>query len=211
MHYSRLHRHGSLDNTRPADWGVRNKHPLNNAWRELARKKDKSRCAEWDDFWTFVKDVGERPSRNHVLSRRDDSAPFSKDNFYWREKAFVKAEDEKDHHLRYMREYRKLHPERMLKYETKRRFGLQAGEYERMLEEQNGVCAICGGKETAIDNRTKQARRLAVDHDHTTGEVRKLLCRGCNTGLGSFKDSPDLLRKAAVYLEQFLNKEQENG
>lgn len=62
-----------------------------------------------------------------------------------------------------------------------------------MLEEQDGKCYLCGG----ID-----FRNLAVDHNHKTGKVRRLLCSSCNTGLGKFKDDPDLLTKAAVYLKQ---------
>lgn len=51
-------------------------------------------------------------------------------------------------------------------------------------------CEMCGSK----DN-------LHVDHNHETNEVRGILCTNCNRGLGHFKDSPDLLRKAAAYLE----------
>jgi hypothetical protein len=53
-------------------------------------------------------------------------------------------------------------------------------------------CIICG--ET-------QERRLAIDHDHSTGVVRGALCNRCNLGLGHFRDRPDLLRNAALYLE----------
>ena len=59
-----------------------------------------------------------------------------------------------------------------------------------MVEQANG-CAICGNSD----------KRLHVDHDHATGKVRGLLCMECNVSLGKFKDSPELLRKAIVYLE----------
>lgn len=57
-----------------------------------------------------------------------------------------------------------------------------------------GVCHICGG----VD----KDRNLAIDHCHQTGKMRGLLCMGCNTALGRFKDNPDLLRKAAEYIEK---------
>lgn len=58
-----------------------------------------------------------------------------------------------------------------------------------MLAEQDGRCKICG-----------QLKKLNVDHDHATGEVRGLLCHGCNVGIGFFRDSPELLRSAIDYL-----------
>ena len=65
--------------------------------------------------------------------------------------------------------------------------------YDELLDEQGGCCGICG--------RERQARRrLAVDHDHTTGQVRGLLCSNCNVGLGLFQDSVDLLEQAIGYL-----------
>src|SRR5438445_9289465 len=64
---------------------------------------------------------------------------------------------------------------------------LSKEEYDAMSEYQRGVCAICGKEPT-------DGERLAVDHDHATGRVRGLLCRGCNTGLGHFTDDPSRLR-----------------
>lgn len=65
-----------------------------------------------------------------------------------------------------------------------RQFGVSA---------EGQVCALCGS-----------TKRLSVDHDHTSGKVRGILCSNCNTGLGLFKEQPMLLRKAAVYLEMKL-------
>ena len=75
------------------------------------------------------------------------------------------------------------------------RYGISIEEYEKILEEQNGVCAICESKCTVKNC-------LAVDHCHKTKKVRGLLCQACNTTLGKMKESPELLRKAAIYLEK---------
>ena len=63
-----------------------------------------------------------------------------------------------------------------------RRYGLTSSDYQAMLVRQNGVCAMCHR-----DCRTGQ--RLCVDHNHVTGEVRALLCRRCNAGLGYLEDA----------------------
>lgn len=73
-----------------------------------------------------------------------------------------------------------------------KRFGLTPEAYAELAEKHGGRCAICGGT---------QKRELAIDHCHKTGKVRALLCGKCNIGLGHFKDDPELLRKAAAYLE----------
>jgi hypothetical protein len=67
--------------------------------------------------------------------------------------------------------------------------------FDRLNEEQGGVCAIC-------EQPCRTGKRLAVDHDHQTGHVRGLLCRTCNSGIGLLNDDPDLLRKAADYIER---------
>lgn len=79
-------------------------------------------------------------------------------------------------------------------------YGLAEGEFERMLADQGGVCAICGGEETSTDRRSGKVRRLFVDHDHDTGRVRGLLCQRCNFGVGQFRDDPTLLQRAIDYL-----------
>jgi Recombination endonuclease VII len=66
-------------------------------------------------------------------------------------------------------------------------------EYEKLFEEQEGRCAICGR-----DQETK----LAVDHDHQTGERRGLLCKQCNVGLGYFRDDTAVLERAISYLNR---------
>lgn len=80
----------------------------------------------------------------------------------------------------------------MLKY----CYGMTVAEYEVMLAAQNGVCAICGTR--------PGGKPLGVDHDHITHEVRGLLCRSCNVGLGNFKDDLRRMRRAIRYLDIWL-------
>ena len=69
--------------------------------------------------------------------------------------------------------------------------GFTVEQYDVLFKKQGGACAICG-------RATKT--HLYVDHDHTTGEVRGLLCSSCNLGLGNFKDSVPIMRQAILYL-----------
>ena len=75
-------------------------------------------------------------------------------------------------------------------------YGISIDEYEEMLSLQNGKCAICG-------NVCRIRKSLSVDHCHKTKVVRGLLCHACNTTIGQMKESPELLRKAADYVEKF--------
>jgi len=82
----------------------------------------------------------------------------------------------------------------------KAHFNMRVKDYDKMLEKQNGVCAICGKQETMTRNR--RLKNLAVDHDHETGEVRALLCGHCNAGLGSFYENVEVMEKAIKYLKE---------
>lgn len=74
-------------------------------------------------------------------------------------------------------------------------YGLAPGEYDRIKEHQGGVCALCL-------RATGASKRLAVDHDHRTGEARGLLCGPCNRGvLGHAHDDPEFFRRCIAYLE----------
>lgn len=72
--------------------------------------------------------------------------------------------------------------------------GITVEQYQEMFEAQEGRCAICGEEDPS-------SAGLNVDHCHTSGRVRSLLCGPCNRGLGQFRDDPHLLRLAASYLE----------
>lgn len=75
-----------------------------------------------------------------------------------------------------------------------RTFDLTVEQYEAMVIAQGGHCALCPKPD-------RPEKRLAVDHNHTTGKVRALLCDCCNRGIGLFNDEAARLRAAADYLE----------
>ena len=81
----------------------------------------------------------------------------------------------------------------------RRTYGITIADFEAMLAEQGGVCAICRRSETV--EWCGKPRALNVDHCHVTGVVRGLLCNFCNHALGAFDDDPARLRLAADYLE----------
>lgn len=107
----------------------------------------------------------------------------------------------------YQKQYRKDNPGKSKQYykqhieETKqsnrinalRVYNITPEDYDRMFKAQNGVCAICGGV-------NKDSRNLFVDHNHTTGKVRGLLCSNCNFAIGHMKDNVKLLQNLIKYL-----------
>jgi predicted lipoprotein with Yx(FWY)xxD motif len=74
-------------------------------------------------------------------------------------------------------------------------YGLTLREFDEISAAQNDVCAICS-------NKCPDYSRLSVDHNHVTGQIRGLLCNRCNRAMGLFQDDPEILRKAAAYLEK---------
>lgn len=77
------------------------------------------------------------------------------------------------------------------RYYMQTKYGITPDDYDRMLEQQGWVCAICGSPPPP------SKRRLHIDHDHETGKVRGLLCTRCNTALGWFEKHNG---RAAEYL-----------
>ncbi len=84
--------------------------------------------------------------------------------------------------------------------QLKKRYSIDNDIYNLMFCNQNGLCAICKQPETAM--RNGYLLKMSVDHDHTTGAIRCLLCHKCNRGLGLLQDSTDLLKVAISYLEE---------
>ena len=145
-----------------------------------------TRCRETKDVADFHR---EKLGKHGVMSvckvcRSGHSAEWVRSN---RERASAR-----------MREWRQKNKDKVAasnrRQQLRRNYGMTKAEYDQMLADQDGCCAICrtdtpGGRGT-----------FHVDHDHATGEIRGLLCTRCNTGLGHFRDDPAMLRAALEYL-----------
>jgi Autographiviridae endonuclease VII len=74
-------------------------------------------------------------------------------------------------------------------------YGITVEDYNKMFEKQKGCCAICK------EHQTNFKKRLSVDHNHKTGQIRQLLCYKCNSLLGYAKENKIILEEAIKYLE----------
>jgi hypothetical protein len=99
---------------------------------------------------------------------------------YKRDKAAISARN---------RAYSAAHRHEKRAYDIQRYYGISKDVYDQYMSV--GKCLICGSEE-----------KLCLDHDHITGAIRGCLCSFCNTGLGYFKDSTELLQKAIFYLSK---------
>jgi len=91
-------------------------------------------------------------------------------------------------------EYREQHPDLTRRVHYKAKYGITICDYQNMVHDQDNKCAICG---------KESEKRLQVDHDHTTGKVRGLLCGKCNRGLGNYDENIENLLSAIEYLKYF--------
>lgn len=89
--------------------------------------------------------------------------------------------------------YRKVYGKRQRERMRASVYGLIPEEIEKLKELQNFKCAIC-------DDDFKEEKFTHVDHCHTSGEIRGILCRRCNVGMGNFKDDVAIMQKAINYI-----------
>lgn len=82
----------------------------------------------------------------------------------------------------------------------RRFYGITPEQYDEMFKTQNGKCAACGREQ---EDGARHVDRLQVDHDHSTGAVRGLLCSTCNRALGFLSDSPTRVEQLLTYIRKF--------
>jgi len=118
------------------------------------------------------------------------------------EDAYYGATDRRVRCLKSAKEWAAAHPERRRSRDWKRLRlqGWTREQFELAWKQQRGRCAICN---VSMQDRGTTPISVHADHDHVTGQPRALLCAHCNRGLGSFRDSPEALRRAADFVERF--------
>lgn len=191
-HRKRLDRGGSLESSRPIDWGKRESNPLYVYWNDVKRRETLNICDEWkNDFWSFIDYVVPRPSKDYYLRAVDINKTLGPNNWQW-----VKGITDAN---------RQILSRAKARSHDKARLRLSAEEREKHLTKANHKCEICEAEfsdnDCPVTGKIK-TKSLCIDHCHKTGKIRGVLCRACNSGLGHLKDSTELLRKAVLYLER---------
>lgn len=160
-------------------------------------------CAVCDQSFEVTKRSRKRYCSSHCKARASALAQIARNREAKRgricENCGEEIPAEKQRSARYCSEAcRKAHAGPMIRRRCmlKTNYGLTLEQYDALLDSQGGVCALCGGDDPGVKGVWH------VDHCHDSLAVRGLLCSPCNTGLGQFKDRPDVLRRAADYVER---------
>jgi len=108
-----------------------------------------------------------------------------------------------EEHKKHKRDLYKLNPDVYRRRYMRTHYNITLEQYDQIFEEQQGYCAICGKSETTKMNNV--IKRLAVDHNHKTGQIRGLLCQRCNQIIGLAQESIQILDSAKNYLLEDKN------
>lgn len=167
------------------------------AWANLVGQGIVVGWASFEEFAAEVKDV---PERRYAIAAIDASRPIGPANYRWSSEDHPIAAGV-DGKRAYAKANRNLNKDQLRDRDFRKKYGIDIVEYQRMLVDQRGVCASCEKPETRVENGV--IRMLSVDHNHTTGAVRGLLCSGCNLAIGYACDDPEVLIRAAAYLKKY--------
>jgi Autographiviridae endonuclease VII len=166
--------------------------------------------AYWKDSGSYYrcKKCRQEKDLKYKHSHREQHIAYTKK---WRE-------ENKEHYLEWLRNDRKNNPEKHKKWkeiskikqgknwrfqENLNKYDLTIETYNRMLLEQNNICAICHQPETRQSRTKGETARLCIDHCHKTNIIRGLLCHNCNTMIGKAFDNIEILESAINYLKKF--------
>lgn len=145
----------------------------------------------WDQFYKQERGQNGRRSRCKTCesARHTRYVAANRDKVNAKRKQSQSAPEVRARLAQRQREKRKQDPERFRAHDRKKLYGIGRAEWERLLQEQGGRCAICF-----------REAPMAVDHCHQTGKIRGLLCRPCNCAIGLFHEDTERMTQAVAYL-----------
>lgn len=146
-----------------------------------------SKCKEEKSFSCFYK--SKKGCKHGLSSYCKECYKILRHTRWKRDKEKVKQQYKK---------WEQNNPDKRKNIQLRNNHGLTLDDYNAMLKNQRGVCAICGRPER-IKHKEK-IRDLAVDHNHQTGKIRQLLCGNCNYMLGHADENITILQNAITYL-----------
>jgi len=161
-------------------------------YAELMRKKC-SKCNEEKSLDKFSSKRGQKNSRCKECISKYMRAHYQNNKEVESAKRRKYYRDNREKYLETVNKYYKGNHEAIRVASACRRRGITIEAYYEMLKQQNHVCAIC-------EKPNNNNKRLAIDHDHTTGKVRELLCDNCNTSLGLLKEDIQRISKLQEYI-----------
>lgn len=184
----------------------------NKKYYEEHKEEERARCLKW------YHENKEKLDKKALKTYHDAYYQANKENWPKRTKEqqdqynaarrekYASDETYRELQKQLVKEYWRSNP-RVRKNQRLRQYNITVDEYEDLLDAHGHKCAICG-----YSDKSKPKFFPLVDHDHESGKVRGILCSNCNMAIGKMKDNPELLRKAAKYLEMggFFNGEMVN-
>ena len=144
--------------------------------------KDCPKCSFEKPLFSFYKDA----------TKKDGLTSYCKTCS--KNKRKVKYKENTEAEKAKLKKYYNNNKDKAKNYYLTKNYGIDVEVYEQMFKEQEGKCAICGAAHEDLN------RGLFVDHCHSSGKVRGLLCQFCNTLLGMAQDKLEILQKASNYL-----------
>lgn len=167
------------------------------AWKNLVGQNI---SVDWASFEEFTADVQSVPKVRYAMAPVDATQPVGPNNYKW-----ASVSEQATNTPEGRRANRQANKDFTRDRDFRKKYGISYADYAALLQKQNGLCACCGRAESKV--QFGNVRMLSVDHDHETEKVRGLLCGNCNQGIGYFgNDRPDLLRKAAAYLDAYYGR-----
>ena len=156
-----------------------------NPYAEKYRKRHREKIRQYD--------------KEHAGERKLYFKEYYKENMEKKKQHYKQNyEDHKEEIRQRHKRYKEEHKKELRQHFVQKKYGLSPEEYDAMLKAQDNKCAIC-------KKQFKDTKHIHIDHDHTTGKVRGILCSYCNTMLGMAHDNLEILQEGINYLKRHNN------